>query len=312
MKLTIFKKLISIGVLLGLLLVSCSDDTNPLQSDVEGTKTLKKQEFMPSLSQSKAQTESVLSGIMESVAYNNIASYKIGDEPTGGVNYNFLNGWHTWTADISMPVEGIPDAYQLKYLSRVQFQDGTNTVQAQPTGAEVMLMSLNSHGRFGFIGDDPRGDEVWFNYQGGATPLNGNPSMVSIIGNYERRWVGDYSEDGENWETIELHYNVNFLFNSVEFVYDWINNDFTLNGVVLMNVGEYIFVITFENSRKGTVEIYGDASPFLQLRKQVVDNRILVDTYKIEIPNFYEQVDIPSLNEWNFNLLGVFPAPIVL
>ena len=79
-----------------------------------------------------------------------------------------------------------------------------------------------------------------------------------------------------------------------------------------MNVGEYNFIVSFDNSRTAIVQIFGNASPYLPLRKQSIDNSVLVDTYKIEVPNFYEAFDIPALNEWNFNLLGIFPTPIIL
>lgn len=297
------KYMLNLMTLLGIFLTSCTNTTEPLSHDSDAS-AIKKIEYTPTVAQAKTQTESVMKGIFKSVSTSFIGSKLLNNslaKSNDGINYTYQNDWHTWNANMGYEFDGIDNLYQLDYLSKIQFQDGTSTSQVQPNGAKYMFMFLNSHASYGFVSDDPYGDEVWFNYEGVATPLLGNPSRTSIFGNYERRWVGDYSEDGENWELIEIHYNVDFGINDVEFFYDSENNDFYLNGIVAFYMNGFKILARFTNSRIALVEVYGGDST----------TDTLIETYQYELPNYYQTINIPSLEYWDFNLTLILPTPII-
>ena len=295
MKSTYFKYLFGLITILGLLLSSCTNSTEPVS---DNTDQLQKVEYAPTVDEAQKQAEGLLlesiKPLVEGSAVGNVSG-SLGKN-AGNVAYYFVDGWHTWRGEMDASPFDIEDSYNTEFLGKIQFQDGTYTVQALPEGAEYMLMYLNAHAAFGFVGNDPSGDEVWYDFEGMVKSLDGNPSTVNAAGEYERRWVGLYSADGENWAMTEIHNTYKITINHVLFYYDWVNNDYKLDGMVSIVTNGIRILARFDNSRTAYMEIYQGGT--------------LIGTRLFELPNFYQNMNIPSLNDFIFGAGFAFPFMI--
>ncbi len=297
-----FKYLLSLITILGLFLTSCTNTTEPLSENTD-SGVIKKIEYTPTVDEAQAQAEGLLiesfKTTLETQAVKNlITSTSALGKSNGNSTYFYIDGWHTWRGEIDASPFGIEDSYNAEYLAKIQFQDGTHTAQPLPEGAESMLMYLKAHAALGFVGDDPSGDELWYDFQGAISPLDANPSVVNAQGEYERRWVGLYSEDGENWALTELYNKYQLVLNNVQFFYDWNADDYYLNGIVKIYTNGFKILTRFTNSRTALVEVYYNGS--------------LVKTSQFTLPNFYEIYNIPSLDNWGFGSDFAFPAVLPL
>lgn len=296
MKLFNFKYLFSLIAILGIFLTSCTNTTDPV-SDTN-TESLKKIEYTPSVEEAQSQAEQILTESFKTILEGNTVSKQNSSlSKSADGTYTFIDGWHTWRGTLSASPFDVPDSYNSEYLAKIQFQNGSQNMQILPTDAQYMLMYLNVHAALGFIGDDPRGDEVWYSFNGAVNPLTGNPSMINSEGTYERRWVGDYSTDGENWQLTEIMYKFAVTISNLKFYYDSNADDFYLSGKVILTSKGIRVVAKFANSRTAKINIYQNGS--------------LVQTTKMELPNFYQVMNIPSLSNWNFGSGFNFPSLLV-
>lgn len=276
-------------IFLGLFITSCTNTTEPVDS-------IKKVEYIPKISEAQDLTKSL---VIES--FKKTAESFVGKELMKGAaslgksnderTYYYFDGWHIWRGDIENAIFDIEDSYNAEYLSKVQFLKNA-VPQQSPVDADVMRMYLKAHFAFGFVNNEPYGDEVWYDFEGAATPLNAWPTVINAGGEYERRWVGVLDD-----VDTELHYSVYVGINNVQFFYDWNVNDYYLNGVVKAYGNGFKILIKFNNSRTGTVETY--------------QNDQLISITELTLPNFYEEFNIPSLDNWNFGADFMFPIPII-
>ncbi|MCB0748509.1 MAG: hypothetical protein KDC52_16450 [Ignavibacteriae bacterium] len=296
MKSTYFKYLFSLIAILGLFLTSCTNTTEPVSDNIEG---LKKIDYAPTVDEAQTQAQSLITESFKTILEGSTVSNNSSSlgKNTSNSTYSFISGWHTWRGDlIESPFE-IQDSYMAQYLAKIQFQDASQNVQVLPDGAKAMLVYLNAHAAFGFVGDDPSGDERWYDFNSVVTPLTGNPSMVSAQGTYERRWVGEYSADGENWELVEIQNKFFVSAKDVKFFYDYVADDYYLLGNITVTTNGIKILARFSNSRTALLEIY--------------QNDVLVSTAQLELPNFYQMFNVPSLENWNFGSGFIFPTPII-
>lgn len=289
MKSSNFKYLFGLIVILGLFLASCTNTTEPVDS-------INKVEYMPKQAEAEDLAESLLIESFKITTESFVGKELINQsyglaKSNGGQSYFYFDGWHTWRGEIDASPFGIEDSYNAEYLAKIQFQDGVKAPMQFPQGAQLMLMYLKAHAAFGFVNNEPYGDEVWYDFQGAATPLHGFPTVINAGGEYERRWVGIF-----NGEDTEIHYKVQVLANNVQFFYDGNANDFYLNGIVNIAMNGFKVLARFTNSRMAMVEIYQGTT--------------LVGTRQFELPNFYAMMNIPSLNNWNFGANFTFPIPV--
>ena len=296
MKSNYFKYFASLIITLSLFITSCSETTDPLNDSDSGS--LKKVEYSPTAEQAKEQAEGLILESFKAMVEGSAAgkNYSTSLSKSNGSTYFYIDGWHTWRGELDESPFDIEDSYNAEYLGKIQFQDGSHNVQILPEGASYMMLYLNAHSAFGFVGDDPSGDEVWYDFEGQVTPLTGDPSTINAKGNYERRWVGLYSQDGENWELTEIHNKYNVNVDGVKFYYDGAANDYTLSGHVYVTTKGYDIWARFSNSRTAIVEIY--------------QNGALMSSSQMELPNFYQMFNIPSLNDFSFGSSFTFPALI--
>jgi hypothetical protein len=295
MKSKYFKHLFGLIAVLGLLLTSCTNSTEPVGNDLEPVKKI---EYTPTVEEAQSQAEELIlqtiKPLIEGSAVSN-NSVSLG-KSSSNATYFYIDGWHTWRGELDESPFGIEDSYNAEFLGKIQFQDGTLTVQQFPENAQYMFVYLNAHAAFGFVGQDPSGDEVWYDFDATVKGVDGNPSVVTGMGEYERRWVGLYSEDGENWVLTEIHNLYEFFMNQLEFQYDWVNNDYTLDGKVTIKNNGIRIIANFSNSRVAMLDIY--------------QNGVLVNQRPFELPNFYETMNVPSLNDLIFGASFVFPGII--
>ena len=293
MKSTYFKYLIGLITILGLFLTSCTNTTEPLGEEQE---QIKKIEYTPTVEEAQQQAEEILLETLKPLIEGSMMSKSASLAKSNSNTYFYIDGWHTWRWEVDESPFGIEDSYNSEGLGKIQFKDGVGTVVPLPDDAEYMFVYLNAHAAFGFVGDNPAGDEVWYDFDAAVKGVDGNPSVVSGQGEYERRWVGLYSEDGENWALTEIHNLYKFFMNQLVFQYDWDNNDYSLTGrVTLANNGIRI-IAEFSNSRVAMLNIY--------------QNGALVMQRPFELPNIYENFNIPSLEDLIFG--GTFKFPTVL
>ena len=289
MKTTSVKYLFGLMIFLGLFITSCTNTTEPVDS-------IKKVEYIPKISEAQDIAESLVIESFKKTAESFVGTdlmreskslAKSADERS----YYYFDGWHIWRGDIEYDLFEIEDSYNAQYLTKVQFLN-SNVAQESPVDAQMMRMYLKAHLAFGFVNDEPYGDEVWYDFEGAATPLNGWPTVVNAGGEYERRWVGMLNE-----EDTELHYSVYVGINNVQFYYDWNANDFYLNGIVSVYGNGFKILVRFTNSRTAMVETY--------------QNDALVSTTEMTLPNYYEELNIPSLENWHFGADFIFPVPVL-
>ncbi len=292
------KLVLSSLLLLGFIFTSCTNNTEPAND-------IQKLVYNPTQQEAKDQSEAMIKETVKQITESMAGYSKLPDSLLGKANdsrdYYYFAGWHTWRGEIDKSPFGMTDAYTAEYLAKIQFQDGSKNVQKNPDGAEYMRMYLNAHIAFGFVNGEPYGDEVWYEYDGNVTPLTANPSIINGEGTYERRWVGVM-----NGQDTELHYKWEIVLNDIEFRYDYIANDFSLTGNIMIYVNNYnsnddalyTMMFRFNNSRFGLVEVYRNGQ--------------LIQTYGLEIPNFYEIYNLPSLENWEFGASFEFPTPIPL
>ena len=295
---TLSKVGLSLFLSLGLFLSSCTNSTEPVKP--------KQLVYNPTVQEAQQQSDAILSEtvkqLSESMAgYSKIpvAPHKALGKVSDSRDYYYFDGWHVWKGTLNQNPFGIPGAYNADYLAKIQFKDNNYNVKEFPDSAEYMGMYLNAHAAFGFVDGQPYGDEVWYNYEGNATPLS-DQTTLNGHGTYERRWAGVY-----NGEDTELHYKLEILLKNLVFTYDYHADDYTLYGNIVAYVnnynaqGAYIkLMIRFNNSRTALIELYRNGS--------------LVKTYSFELPNFYQLYNLPSLKTWNFGPGFNFPAPIPL
>ncbi|GBD90812.1 hypothetical protein BMS3Abin04_01532 [bacterium BMS3Abin04] len=290
---------LSLFLLLGLFLSSCTNSTEPVKP--------KQLVYNPTVQEAQQQSDAILNEtvkqLSESMAgYSKIpvAPHKALGKVSDSRDYYYFDGWHIWRGEIDKNPFGIPEAYAAEYLAKIQFKDSNHNVKEFPDSAAYMGMYLQAHAAFGFVDGQPYGDEVWYNYEGNATPLS-DQTTINGHGTYERRWAGVY-----NGEDTELHYKLEMVLKNLVFTYDFHADDYTLNGNIVAYVNNYNgpenayikMIIRFNNSRTGLIEVYMNGS--------------LVKTYSLELPNFYQIYNLPSLKTWNFGSEFNFPAPIPL
>jgi hypothetical protein len=286
---TLTKSLFGLMIFLGLFITSCTNTTEPVDS-------VKKVEYIPKISEAQDIAESLVTESFKKTAESFIgtdlmkesaALGKSNDEQT----YYYFDGFHIWRGDMEYALFDIEDSYNAQYLTKVQFLNN-NVPQQSPVDAQMMRMYLNAHFAFGFVGNEPYGDEVWYDFEGAATPLNGWPTVINAGGEYERRWVGTLND-----EDTELHYSVYVGINNVQFFYDWNADDFYLNGIVTVYGNGFKILIRFTNSRTASVETY--------------QNDSLVSITEMTLPNYYQELNIPSLENWHFGADFAFPIPVI-
>ncbi len=292
MKSTYFKYLLSLIFTLSLFVTSCTNTTDPLNDS--NTGSLKQVEYTPTAEQAKEQAEGLLAESFKAIIEGSrVSEGSTSLSKSNSSTYFFIDGWHTWRGNLTESPFDIQDSYNAEYLGKIQFLDGSNKVQILPEGASFMNVYLNAHSAFGFVGDDPSGDEVWYDFSGTVTPLTGNPSNLHATGEYERRWVGLYSTDGENWELTEIHNKYQVNIDGVKFYYDWNADDYRLSGNVYVTTNGFKILVRFSNSRTALVEVY--------------QNGALIGTSQLELPNYYQMFNIPSLNDFSFGSTFTFP-----
>lgn len=293
MKLIHFKYLFVLVVASSLFLTSCSNSTDPLSKT--DTESLQKIEYTPTTAEAQTQVQGLLTESFKTILEGSVESNQslALNKSNSNSTYAYISGWHTWRGDLQESPFDIQNSYNAEYLGKIQFQDASNNVQMLPEDAKYMLIYLNAHAALGFIGNDPSGDEVWYNFEGAVTPLTGNPSMINSQGTYERRWVGEYSPDGENWTLTEIQNKYMVKMSNVKFYYNYVANDYYLSGKVVVTNNGIKIVAKFNNSRTAKLEIY--------------QNGVMVNTAQFELPNFYQIFNIPSLNSWNFGSSFTFP-----
>lgn len=274
--------------ILGLLITSCDNSTEP-------TNSIKQVEYTPKISEAQELSQSLVVESVKATAESMLGKTLLNTEaPLAKTNdtrsYYYFDNWHVWRGDIEYALFDIPDSYNAEYLAKLQFLNNGQPQQFAE-GATRMNMYLNAHMAFGFVNNEPYGDEVWYDFEGMVSPLNGWPSIINAGGEYERRWVGQLDD-----VDTELHYSVMVGMNNLEFYYDWNINDYYLNGIVTVYGNGFKILIRFTNSRTALMETY--------------QGETLVSTQQITLPNYYEQMNIPSLENWNFGADFIFPTPI--
>jgi len=284
-----FKYLFGLIILLGIFVTSCTNTTEPVDS-------IKKVEYVPKITEAQDLAKALVTESFKTSAESFVGSTLMRESAALGKSndertYFYFDNWHTWRGDMEMDLFEIPDSYNAEYLAKIQFQTG-NVPQESPVDAQLMLMYLKAHMAFGFVNNEPYGDEVWYDFTGAATPLDGWPTVINAGGDYERRWVGILND-----EDTELHYKVQVGINNVQFFYDWNINDFYLNGIVTVYGNGFKILIRFTNSRIAMMETYQGTT--------------LVATSEFALPNFYELMNIQSLENWNFGADFAFPLPIL-
>ncbi len=295
---------------IGFFVASCQSSSEPTDEN-----TLS---YNPSQNEVIQQTEELVTNVLDQTT-NILAGYRTMNETTnlnkvsdeGSLYDGFLDGWHVWRGDIRSNPFGIEGAYNADYLGKIQFKDNTDKTVESPQDADRIRTYLNSHAAFGFVEDQPYGDEVWYNFDGDISQLDGNPSVIGLFGKYERRWFGLYND-----VETEIHYNVWLDFDNLQLYYSGQNNDFTLFGdaiayfnpdepsanVTNANIiikADYKIVINFDNSRIGKAKVYDN------------DNNV-VNEFDHYIPNYYEIYNLPSIENWQMGVNFKFPAPIPL
>ena len=286
-------KIISIVVisfLFSIILSNCQSNIEP-----QGVET---NTYVPSKKEAQNQSEKIVSETLEQSISSLLGYQKINTSPslskTNSEDYHYLDNWHVWRGHITKSPFDIEDSYNAEYLAKVQFRNSSNSVVKYPDNdTKYLFWFFKAHGALGFTNDEPYGDEVWYDVQGSATPLKANPTLISIKGTYDRRWVGVKDD-----KDTEFLYKAEFDFHNLEFYYSVNQNDYWLNGTIEVNLAPFILKISFNNSRTAKTEVYKDGE--------------LTNTYMHEYPNFYEIYNIPSLQNWELGLNFEFPGPIPL
>lgn len=284
-----FKYLFGLILILGIFVTSCTNSTEPVDS-------IKKVEYTPKISEAEDIAKELVTEAFKTSAESFVGTSMMNqsaalNKTNDGHTYFYFDNWHTWRGEIEEALFEIPDSYNAEYLAKLQFR-ANNEPQQLPEGANMMLMYLNAHVAFGFVNNEPYGDEAWYNFEGSATPLTGYPTVINAGGEYERRWVGILND-----EDTELHYKVYIGINNVEFVYDMYADDFYLDGIVTVHGNGFKILVRFTKSRTAMVETYQGTQ--------------LVGTSQFTLPNYYAIMNIPSLNDWNFGSGFIFPNPIL-
>jgi len=289
MKSASFKYLFGLILILGIFVTSCTNSTEPVDS-------VKKVEYSPKISEAEDLAQELVTEAFKTSAESFVGSSMMNQSAalnkTNDENsYFYFDNWHTWRGDIEEDLFEIEDSYNAEYLAKIQFQNN-RIPQQSAENAQMMLMYLKAHVAFGFVNEEPYGDEAWFNFEGAATPLNGWPTVINAGGEYERRWIGILND-----VDTELHYKVYLGINNVQFFYDWQADDFYLNGIVTVYGNGFKILVRFTNSRTAMVETY--------------QGEQLVGTSQFTLPNYYAMINIPSLTDWDFGSGFIFPTPIL-
>ncbi len=290
-----FKYLFSLIITLGLFITSCTTKTTEPAS-------VNKIEYQPTQKESNTQADQLLKETMQTVS-EMIIKQSFVKTPENKLaktedktDYYYFAGKHIWRGNISREVFGHPEGFTAQYLAKLGFMDSSGAPQFWPGGSLKMEGSLKAHASLGFVDGKPYGDEYWYRFQGAVTPTTAFPSLVNFQGEYERRWVGIY-----NGEDTELHYLIRLNTQNLKYFYRFANNDYWLDGFVTVLMGKYKIVFRFNNARKAYVKVY--------------QNGTVVQTRIIQLPNFYEMFNVPSLNsvqDMDFGSLFDFPSPISL
>lgn len=293
---------------ISLFIASCQSSSEPTDENTISYK--------PSQNEVIQQTEELVSNVLDQTT-NILAGYRTMNETTnlnkvsddGSFYDGFLDGWHVWRGDIRSNPFGIEDAYKAEYLGKIQFKDNEDNTVELAQDADRIRTYLNSHAALGFVEGQPYGDEVWYNFDGEISQLDGNPAIIGLFGKYERRWFGLYND-----VETEIQYSVWLDFDDLKLFYSGMNNDFTLLGdaiayfnpdekseyVTNVNIkSEYMVVISFNNSRIGKAKVYDQ------------ENNV-VREFDHYIPNYYEIYNLPSIENWQMGVNFEFPAPIPL
>jgi len=297
---------------IGFYLSSCQSSSEPADENLLS--------YNPSQNEVIQQTEEIVANVLDQTT-NILAGYSTMQESTnlnkvndeGSFYDGFLDGWHVWRGDIRSNPFGIEGAYNADYLGKIQFRNTSDETVEAPQDADRIRIYLRSHAAFGFVEGQPFGDEVWYDFEGDISQLDGNPAKIGLFGKYERRWFGLYND-----EETEIQYNVWLDFEDLKLFYSGANNDFTLLGdaIAFFNPDEpsnpdpapdhsiiikadYKVVITFNNSRVGKGKVYDN------------DNN-LIREFDHYIPNYYEIYNLPSIENWQMGVNFQFPAPIPL
>ncbi len=286
-------KIISIVVisfLFSIILNNCQSNTEP--------KSIESNTYLPTKQEAQDQAEKIVNETLGQSISTLLGYQKINTSPslskTNSEDYYYIDNWHVWRGHITKSPFNIEDSYNAEYLAKVQFRNSSNNVVQYPDNdTKYLFWFYKAHGALGFTNSEPYGDELWYDVQGSASPLKGNPTFINIKGTYDRRWVG--IKDGHDSEFL---YKAKFNFHNLEFYYSVNQNDYRLNGTIEVDLAPFILKISFDNSRTGKTEVYKDGK--------------LTNTYLHEYPNFYEIYNIPSLQNWELGLNFEFPGPIPL
>ncbi len=278
-------------ILLTFALIGCKTSTEP-------NTTLSQFQYYPSKPEAKQQTEEIINETLKQTVSTLLGYHTINSNNAlskiGSDDYYYVNGWHVWRGHITKSPFQIKDAYSAEYLAKVQFKNSSkNIVKTPNNNTKYIYWFFKAHGALGFVNGKPYGDEVWYDVEGNATPLKANPTLISMKGIYNRRWVG--IKDGKDAEYL---YKANFDFHNLKFFYSNAKNDYKLKGKIKVDLEPFILKITFNNSRVGKTEVYKDGK--------------LKYSYKHEYPNFYAIYNIPSLTDWELGKNFEFPGPIPL
>jgi hypothetical protein len=282
--------IVVISILISLVVSNCQSNTEP--SEVI-TNT-----YLPAKQEAQNQTEKIVNETLKQSISTLLGYQKINTSPTlaktNSEDYHYLDNWHVWRGHITKSPFNIEDSYNAEYLAKVQFRNSSGAVVQYPNDdTKYLFWYFKAHGALGFTNSEPYGDEVWYDVEGSATPLKANPTLISIKGSYDRRWVG--VKDGQDSEFL---YKAKFDFHNLEFYYSFDKNDYWLNGTIEVNLEPFILKVKFDNSRTAETKVYKDGE--------------LKNTYTHEYPNFYEIYNIPSLQNWELGLGFEFPGPIPL
>ncbi len=282
--------IVIISILFSIVLSNCQSNTEP--------KEIVSNTYLPAKQEAQNQTEQIVNETLRQSVSTLLGYDKINASSslskTNSDDYYYLDNWHVWRGHITKSPFNVEDSYNAEYLAKVQFRNSSQTVVKYPNDdTKYLFWFFKAHGALGFTDSQPYGDEVWYDVEGSATPLKGNPSLISIKGTYDRRWVG--IKDGKDSEFL---YQAKFDFHNLKFYYSFDKNDYWLDGTIDVELAPFMLKVSFNNSRVAETKVYKDGE--------------LKNTYMHEYPNFYEIYNIPSLQNWELGLNFEFPGPIPL